>query len=146
MDFSALSPTAAPVQSAPTTKAEPANKTILLVDDEETIRTITSRLLERSGFRVLTAATPGEAVSLFDRHRAAIDLLLTDVVMPEMHGPVLAQHLVGINPDLPVLFISGYNNVDPVELGGRPNSAFLSKPFSAKALITAVNDVLSRGR
>ena len=112
------------------------------MDDEENVRTITSRLLGRSGFRVLTASRPSEACSIFDEHGDTIDLLLTDVVMPEMTGPLLAQRLVGIRPDLPVLFMSGYNHVNGAELSSQPNSGFLAKPFTGAALTGAVNALL----
>ena len=129
----------------PAIKVEgPAQKTILLVEDEDNVRAIASRLLGRLGFRVLAAAKPSEAVSLFDQHRSEIDLLLTDVVMPEMNGPSLAQRLRGISPELLVLFMSGYSDVNGAELSGQPHCAFLSKPFSAAALTNAVNDILSR--
>jgi len=120
-----------------------ANRTILLVEDEESVRTIASRLLGRSGFRVLTAAKPSEAVSLFDQHRSEIDLLLTDIVMPEMSGVALAEQLRGISPELPVLFMSGYPQMDGTKLSGGASSAFLSKPFTAATLTNAVNDALS---
>lgn len=120
------------------------NRTILLVEDEENVRAIASRLLGRLGFRVLAAANPREAFPIFEQHRAEIDLLLTDVVMPEMNGPVLAQRLRELSPELPVLFMSGYADVNGAELSGRPNNAFLSKPFTVDELTSAVNGILSR--
>ena len=117
--------------------------TILLVEDEEAVRRMTGRLLTRAGYTVLAANGPSEALSIFAEHHANIDLLLTDIVMPEMHGPALAERLTATRPDLPVLLVSGYSETmaatNPPD--GRP--AFLPKPFTADALIAAVQQVLS---
>ena len=122
-----------------------APKTILLVEDEESVRTIAARLLSRAGFRVLAASGPREARALFDQHTSDIDLLLTDVVMPEMNGPLLAERLLETRAGLPVLFMSGYSHVNASELSSHPNTAFLPKPFTAAGLSGAVNELLSRG-
>jgi DNA-binding NtrC family response regulator len=87
---------------------------------------------------VFSAAAPAEARTLFDRHAATIDLLVTDVVMPEMHGPVLAERLRATRPDLPVLFLSGYSDAMPTSA----SSAFLAKPFSSSRLLATVDRLL----
>ena len=120
------------------------HETILVVEDEESVRVIIGALLRRHGYRVFEAATPHEACELFAAHRTDIDLLLSDVVMPEMNGPALAQRLVEEKPDLRVLFVSGYaDGPSPIDCGN-PNVSFLSKPFPASMLASKVRDVLSK--
>jgi PAS domain S-box-containing protein len=132
----------APALSAPSG----GHETILLVEDEESVRHVVSTVLQRQGYRVLDAATPQLACELFDRHAKGIDLLLTDVVMPVMSGPALAQRLVALRPEMRVLFISGYSDT-PWPFGAdNPNISFLGKPFQAPALAAKVREVLSRPR
>jgi len=117
-------------------------ETILLVEDEDAVRAIVSTVLRRQGYQVLEAPTPTIASAIFAQHDGEIDLLLTDVVMPEMSGPVLAQRLIAHRPELRVLFISGYADVAvQPEIGG-PNVNFLSKPFQASALTARVAQIL----
>jgi two-component system cell cycle sensor histidine kinase/response regulator CckA len=115
---------------------------ILLVEDEAAVRAVTARTLRRGGHRVFEAGTPTAACALFDRHADEIDLLLTDVVMPEMHGPALAERLVRLRPTLRVLFVSGHSDVRPATVPGEPGPVVLSKPFAPAQLIGAVADVL----
>ena len=125
------------------------NETILLVDDEETVRRFGSRVLEKHGFQVLCAATGAEALSTAHGHDGTIDLLLTDVMMPEMNGCVLAERMLAQRPSLRVLFISGYaENVIAEQIALVGGSAFLGKPFKPKALVSKVREVLDapRGR
>jgi two-component system cell cycle sensor histidine kinase/response regulator CckA len=119
--------------------------TILLAEDEDAVRAIVCTVLRRQGYRVLEAVGGKAACEIFDRHGSEIDLLLTDVVMPEMNGPALAQRLVGLQPQLRVLFISGYSEVSPLD-PTNPNISFLSKPFQASVLAEKVKQVLSRAR
>ena len=123
------------------------NETILLVDDEETVRRFGSRVLEKHGFQVLCAATGAEALSAAGGHSGTIDLLLTDVMMPEMTGCVLAEHLLAQRPSLRVLFISGYaENAITEHVALVVGSAFLGKPFKPKTLVTKVREVLDSPR
>jgi two-component system, cell cycle sensor histidine kinase and response regulator CckA len=122
-----------------------ARETILLVEDEDAVRVIVSTVLRRQGYHVLEAATPTVAISIFARHNGAINMLLTDVVMPEMSGPALAQRLIGLRPELRVLFISGYADVATQPQFGGPNVGFLSKPFQASALTARVAQLLGAG-
>ena len=102
---------------------EPGRETILLVEDEDSVRVIVGAVLRRHGYRVLEAAGPREACDIFAAHGPVIDLLLTDVVMPDMNGPALAQRLVALRPQLRVLFISGYaDGGSPID-GSNPNVA-----------------------
>ncbi len=126
--------------------AEPpgGRETVLLVEDEQAVRAIIARVLRRQGYNVLEAATPGAAIDAFDRHAGEIDLLLTDVVMPEMNGPALAQRLVAARPELRVLFISGYaDKLLPLDRGS-VNVSFLGKPFHASELAAKVREALTR--
>ena len=118
---------------------------VLLVEDEEPVRVVASKMLERAGYRVLSAATAGAATALFERHGDEIALLVTDVVMPEKRGPMLAQEFLERRVDLPVLFMSGYSDTmeDIQSTPGR--MAFLAKPFTSEALLTAVDDLLGAG-
>jgi DNA-binding NtrC family response regulator len=119
-----------------------SDATILLVEDESPVRTLTGRMLERVGYRVLSAATPADACALFDAHAGEVTVLVTDVVMPEMHGPALAQRLVAQRPDLRVLFMSGYSDAMPESPGTR-RMAFLQKPFVSAHLVAAVEALLN---
>jgi two-component system, cell cycle sensor histidine kinase and response regulator CckA len=119
--------------------------TILLVEDEDAVRAIVSAILRRQGYRVLETSSPNRACEMFNQRGAEIDLLLTDVVMPEMSGPALAQRLIGVRPELRVLFISGYAGVATQPGIGNPNVSFLSKPFQASALAARVAQMLGRG-
>ncbi len=120
-----------------------ADATILLVEDEPAVRTLTGRMLERFGYRVLTAATATDACSLFEAHARDVTLLLTDVVMPEMHGPALAQRLLAQRPDLRVLFMSGYTDGAMPTTSGTRHMAFLPKPFDSAHLLAAVETLLN---
>jgi CheY-like chemotaxis protein len=144
MHFPAVAPSAeAAVPTTAAVGAEPGRETILLVEDEDSVRAIISAVLRRQGYHVLETSTPLRACELFEQH-PQIDLLLTDVVMPGMNGPALAQRLIGVRPDLRVLFISGYTDmVIPAE-GDNPNVSFLSKPFQASVLTERVRMVLAR--
>ena len=131
-------------RSAPLESLTPAaGATILLVEDEDPLRAVVARMLGQAGYRVLDARTPGEARQLFDQHKDDIALLLTDVIMPEMNGPALAQRLVAIRPELRVLFVSGYTEELPVLNTPGNKSHFLAKPFSSATLLAAVAELLA---
>jgi CheY-like chemotaxis protein len=100
-------------------------------------------LLKRFGYTVLEAKDPAEALSLAHEHRNAIDLLLTDVVMPQMNGRELADKLLELMPDLKVLFMSGFTGDIVIEAGAvNPRAAFLPKPLTPDALARKVRTVL----
>jgi len=122
-------------------------ETILLVEDEETIRDATHALLERLGYRVLSAKTPYGALRLVAEHSGDIDLLITDVVMPEMNGLDLAGRLSGLRPGVKILFMSGYT-ADVIAHHGVLDKGvnFIQKPFSLVALAAKVREVLDKGR
>jgi DNA-binding response OmpR family regulator len=116
------------------------------VEDEPTILTLTTEVLERQGYTVLPASTPGEAIRLAGEHAGQIHLLMTDVVMPGMNGRDLARNLLSLYPTLKHLFMSGYT-ADVVAHHGIVDEGvnFLQKPFSIGDLAAKVREVLDRG-
>ncbi len=119
------------------------NETILLVEDESMILDMTKTMLEYQGYTVLTAATPGEAIHLAESYTSRIDLLMTDVVMPEMNGRDLAKNLVARRPNLKCLFTSGYTANVIAHHGVLDEGVhFIQKPFNMMILTTKVRDVL----
>lgn len=119
------------------------NARILLVEDEETVRSFAARALISRGYVVHQAATGTEALEIMEKTKGAIDLVVSDVVMPEMDGPSLLVTLRKKRPDLKVIFISGYAE-DAFEKNLPENEKFhfLPKPFSLKGLITAIKEAL----
>ena len=121
------------------------SETILLVEDEAPVRAVTRQLLERNGYTVLEAPDGPAALALLDggTRGAAVDLLLTDVIMPGMSGRELADQLVARQPRLRVLFMSGYTDDAVVRHGMlEPGLAYLEKPFRPPALLRKVREVL----
>ncbi len=119
-------------------------RTILLVEDEPLVLTMAVAVLERSGYRVISTGTPKDAVELAKKHACEIDLLITDVVMPEMNGRDLAQKLLSICPNLKALFMSGYS-IEIISKDGILDEGmfFIQKPFTVNGLSTKVKEVLS---
>ncbi|HEY5598131.1 MAG TPA: response regulator, partial [Kiloniellales bacterium] len=119
------------------------NGTILLVEDEEAVRAFSARVLRNKGYDVLEAASGESALEVFRERAEAIDLIVTDVVMPRMDGPTLIRHLREQHQDLKVIFISGYTeDAFRQRLGEEAGIHFLAKPFSLKQLAAKVKDVL----
>src|SRR5258708_23601503 len=121
------------------------NETILLVEDEEEVRHLIVDVLEMQGYIVLSHSRVTDAIAAWEKHGETIQLLLTDVIMPQMSGPELAQHLRNLNPQLKVLFISGYANQDDVircilEQG----AAYIQKPFTPSSLAKKIREVLDQ--
>jgi PAS domain S-box-containing protein len=122
-------------------------ETVLLVEDDPSLLQLTKRMLEKQGYRVLAAATPGEAIRLGKEHAGGIQLLITDVVMPEMNGQDLVSTLHSVDPNLAHLFISGYTADVMAHNGALPEGfCFLQKPFSRRGLAAKVREVLDRKR
>ncbi len=118
-------------------------ETILLVEDEEQVRTVARGILTRTGYTVLHAATAGEALLVCEQHAGVIDLLVTDVVMPQMSGPELAKRLGVARPDMRVLCMSGYTDDSIVRHGVlAAHFAVLQKPLTPEMLTKKVREVL----
>ena len=119
------------------------SETLLVVEDEDALRELARLTLADCGYRVLAAGSGPEALEVLAEHPGAVDLLLTDVVMPGMSGPELAEHLVSQYPQMKVLYTSGYTDHAAVRNGVLgPGAAFLSKPFSPDELAHQVREVL----
>ena len=120
------------------------HETVLLVEDEGQLREIAAEMLEELGYTVLVAATPGDALALCEKHAGEIDLLFTDVVMPNMNGRELAGRVQAMRPRIRTLFTSGYT-ADTIAHRGvlDPGIWFLEKPFSMDSLARKVREVLA---
>ena len=117
--------------------------TILLVEDEEAVRAFAGRALRSRGYTVLEAASGVEALSVIEKEGKALDLVVSDVVMPEMDGPTLLRELRKEHPDLKVIFVSGYaEEAFKKNLPEGAQFAFLAKPFSLKQLVEAVKGMV----
>jgi two-component system, cell cycle sensor histidine kinase and response regulator CckA len=120
---------------------------VLAVDDEHTVLTITSRILRHAGYGVLEASSAREALRLLEQSDSLIDLVLTDVVMPETDGCMLGRLIAERYPRLPVAYMSAYSASDVCNRGSPgPNLPFLSKPFSPESLLALVETVLASRR
>jgi len=109
---------------------------ILLAEDDESMRVYLARALERSGYEVVAVGTGREAVPHIESHR--FDLLLTDIVMPEMDGIELAQHAASVAPDMRIMFITGFAAVTLKAGKAVPQAKVLSKPFHLRDLVLEV--------
>jgi PAS domain S-box-containing protein len=128
----------------PEPAAATGDKVILVVDDNEQIREMAVELLESSGYRVLVADSAVKARSLAQSHAGAIDLLITDVVMPEMSGPELYEALAVKYPSLPVLYVSGYTFDVKLRTGAQGAGLnFLPKPFTSAELLSGMQLALN---
>ena len=118
-------------------------ETLLLVEDETSVRQASRTFLIRDGYNVLEAKDGEEALRVSQHHRGPIQLMITDVVMPRMGGPQLAERLADERPDMRVLFVSGYAENTVLQHGKVDvNTRFLQKPFSLKTLARKVREVL----
>lgn len=118
-----------------------AGETILVVEDEPALRTVTRRILTNAGYTVLIAASGEQALDLC-RETPSIRLVLSDVVMTAMNGVVFAEHLKKLRPNIVVLHMSGYTEEAIDRRGGVDPAMFIAKPFSAASLTRKIHDVL----
>ena len=127
----------------PSVSLQRGRETVLVVEDELAILRLTRVMLEKQGYTVLAAGTPQEAISIAKGHDGGIDLLITDVVMPEMNGHDLATSLLPLHPNIKCLFMSGYT-ADIIADHGvlKDGVSFIQKPFSAKSLSDKVRQTL----
>ena len=115
----------------------------MVVEDEFSILKLANRILDGLGYNVLTAQTPGEAMSLVDKYAGKINLLITDMVMPEMNGRDLAGHLHALHPEIKTLIMSGYAaNITTHNDVLKEGVHFIQKPFSRKDLAVKVRGAL----
>jgi two-component system cell cycle sensor histidine kinase/response regulator CckA len=134
---------AEPAAAAGEPAAERGSETIMVVEDNDSVRDLVRLLLEERGYEVLVPAGADEAERLCAERPGAVDLLLTDVVMPDLNGRVLAERLAQLSPSLRVLFMSGYSDEAVYSHGViSPNAAFLEKPFTDRTLALKVREVL----
>src|SRR6202035_950867 len=135
--------TAAPAK-APAAVDLTGQGTILLVEDEEGLRQLNARGLVSRGYTVLEAGNGVEAIEVLERSGGQVDLVVSDVVMPEMDGPTLLRELRTRNPDLKIIFVSGYaEDAFQKHLPANGQFAFLAKPFTLKQLVNAVKETLA---
>ncbi len=140
-------PTAAPRTAERVGQEPDSDETVLLVEDDEAVRSITRTMLRRRGYSVLEAPNGREALDLLARVDWRVDLVITDAVMPEMNGPELARAVELHAPQLPVLHMSGYTDDDVLRAGRLgPLEAFLPKPFTSQQLYDFVEELIARGR
>ncbi len=122
-----------------------SKKTILVVDDEPEIRKLVSAMVSQFGYTVLTADSGEHALTLYKHQHGPLEMLITDVVAPGMSGPMLADKLTEMQPDLKVLYISGYDNTHVVQkYVVEKGHALLSKPFTVDELKAKISELLNR--
>jgi len=118
--------------------------TILLVEDEEGLRSLNARGLRSRGYSVIEASNGVEAMEALEQKDGAVDLVVSDVVMPEMDGPTLLKAMRGRNPDLRIIFVSGYaEDAFDKSLPENQQFAFLPKPFTLSQLVAAVKETMA---
>jgi PAS domain S-box-containing protein len=123
------------------TKPAAGSETILLVEDEPGLRRLMHRTLEQYGYHVLSSENVPEVLKMAERHDGPIDLLVTDIVMPGLAGPDLAQRLIRLRPSMKVLYVSGFSN-RAAHAASSPRTCFLAKPFTPHVLATRVRECL----
>ena len=135
----------APVARTPVAAPRPGSETLLVVEDEDAVRTLVTRILKERGYTVLAAQDGEEALHLVRGWRGGIDLVITDVIMPSLNGPDMVEKLAAERHGLPVLFMSGYTelSLSPHHLL-RETAAFLQKPFTPQALLGKIREILDR--
>jgi two-component system cell cycle sensor histidine kinase/response regulator CckA len=135
-------PAAAAAREAGAAPPSRGSETVLLVEDEDAVRALAREVLRRHGYAVIEARHGVDALDVVEHHAAAIDLMITDVVMPHMSGRDLAERLSRVRPAMKVLFMSGYTDHAAVHRDLTPGTAFLQKPFTPDAFARKVRQVL----
>jgi two-component system, cell cycle sensor histidine kinase and response regulator CckA len=130
-------------QKVQTGSAQGGTETVLLVEDDSSVRGLTRTILEKRRYRVLEASSPQAALSMVDNYGGLIDLMVTDVIMPDMYGPELAALIRSRRPEIKVLYMSGYTDNAIVSQGVlNDGMQFLQKPFTVETLARKVREVL----
>jgi len=121
------------------------SETVLLAEDQSSIRSALREFLESQGYQVLEAQNGGEALELAERHTGAIDVLVTDVIMPQIRGVELAERVAELHPDICVIFMSGYSEDALLEnrLLSQGNITLIQKPFDPEDLAQKIRESLS---
>jgi two-component system cell cycle sensor histidine kinase/response regulator CckA len=134
---------AAPAPALSGTNTSTGTETVLVVDNEEALLELTSNLLARSGYKVLSAHDGIEAIEMARSFDGTIHLLLTDITMPKMSGPALARHMIDLRPGIRVLLMTGQADIEATPRGNTlRESEYLQKPFHRDALIHKVRETL----
>jgi two-component system, cell cycle sensor histidine kinase and response regulator CckA len=121
----------------------PAAETLLVADDEESVRTLAGHILRRHGYTVMEASNGREALEMVEKHEGSLEMLVSDVQMPVMGGRELAEALLKLRPGIKVLLLSGYTDDGLVRNGViRQQYAFLPKPFTPNELVRCVRQIL----
>jgi CheY-like chemotaxis protein len=132
-----------PEESTPQAELHGGAETILVVEDEESNLNLVTQMLESFGYRVLAANSPSRAIRLFKANGGSVDLLVTDVIMPEMDGRKLRDTLAGDQPGLKTLFMSGYTSDVITHRGVLDEGVnFIQKPFTRRDLVAKVREAL----
>jgi len=131
-----------PPSASETSLDATARETLLLVEDEDAVRAMAARILRQRGYTVLEAGTGGEALALLERYDGPLDLVVTDIVMPEVSGIELADRLPALREGVRVLFVSGYSESDDALTKAASRATLLNKPFRAGELLSAVRRLL----
>jgi CheY-like chemotaxis protein len=130
-------------QPPPTMAPPKGSETVLLADDEEGVRKLVSAILQSNGYSVIEANNGQAALSSYEKNAHKIDLVLTDVVMPQMDGFELGERLVEKNPEVKILFMSGYRDNPVGASETQPQRRpFLHKPFTPDVLLAKVREIL----
>jgi CheY-like chemotaxis protein len=129
-------------QAPPAAEVKPGKGLILLSEDDDVLRELLCGVLKSNGYEVMSAADGGRALNIAAVELSHIDLVVTDIDMPVVSGTELMQYLWTLNPRLPVLYLSGHEDLGQVVTSGHPLAHFLAKPFSLKALVAEVATLL----
>lgn len=122
--------------------SKPEHGRVLIVDDEDAIRRVASRMLARAGYEVVACASGRDALSTMERPGPAFDLVVLDMVLPDMNGRDVFKSLRDRQPGLPVLFMSGYS-ADDLDVSGDRHMGFVAKPFDPVSLTSAVRALMA---
>jgi len=130
----------------PISSVSTGRETVLVVEDEQRLRALVERILQNAGYTVLVAESGADALALFDQHGGKVDLLLTDVVLPQMSGREIAERLAQTKPTLKVLYMSGYTE-EIIDRHGvlEDGARLIGKPFTAADMSRKVRIVLDEG-
>jgi two-component system, cell cycle sensor histidine kinase and response regulator CckA len=127
-------------------RLQKGSETLLVVEDEDMVRDLTVRILKSLGYRILEACNGKEALALVERHKEPIQLVLTDVVMPQMGGPEMIEHLLEIRPRIKVLYTSGFTETAVTERGVAVGKArLIQKPYTREILAQRIRQTLDEG-